>query len=148
MALLKVFYDWLEAGLHGALLNLLQMPALRYRGQVTSGAASVLQKAGAKRSWGRPWARIKRSISRKTRYRDFHAKEIPGSRPICPTSISIFPDITAFFGKSDGRITINNADDFCDYVMANAYGLVSVLLLVIQIVSLELCRFRKSNFRQ
>ena len=54
-------------------------------------------------------------------------EEIPGIKTNMPDgAFYIFPDITAFFGKSDGRITINNADDFCDYVMANAHvGLVS-----------------------
>ena len=38
----------------------------------------------------------------------------------------VFPDISAYFGKSDGTTVIKNADDFCDYVMMNVYvGLVS-----------------------
>jgi aspartate aminotransferase len=38
----------------------------------------------------------------------------------------VFPDISAFFGKSDGHTVIRDADDFCDYILTNAYvGLVS-----------------------
>jgi aspartate aminotransferase len=54
-------------------------------------------------------------------------KEIDGMKVNHPDgAFYIFPDISAFFGKTDGHTVINNADDFCDYVMSNAYlGLVS-----------------------
>lgn len=38
----------------------------------------------------------------------------------------VFPNISKYFGRTDGHTTIENADDFCDYVMQNAFvGLVS-----------------------
>ena len=38
----------------------------------------------------------------------------------------VFPDISAFFGKKYKDTVIKNADDFCDFIMLNAYvGLVS-----------------------
>jgi aspartate aminotransferase len=33
----------------------------------------------------------------------------------------IFPDVSSFFGKSDGSFTVNNADDFCEYILNTAY---------------------------
>jgi aspartate aminotransferase len=49
-------------------------------------------------------------------------EEIPGIRTNLPDgAFYIFPDISAFFGKSDGVVTIQNSDDFCDYIMTNAH---------------------------
>ncbi|MFT4664618.1 MAG: aspartate aminotransferase [Polaribacter sp.] len=48
--------------------------------------------------------------------------EIPGLKTNNPQgAFYIFPDCSAYFGKSDGTNTINNADDFCTYLMNNAY---------------------------
>ena len=33
----------------------------------------------------------------------------------------VFPDISSFFGKSDGTTTIRNADDFCNFLLLNAH---------------------------
>ena len=33
----------------------------------------------------------------------------------------IFPDISAFFGTSYGKYQINNANDFCEYLLNEAY---------------------------
>lgn len=53
--------------------------------------------------------------------------EIPGIKTNMPDgAFYVFPEISSFFGKTDGQTVINNADDFCDYVMSQAYvGLVS-----------------------
>jgi aspartate aminotransferase len=53
--------------------------------------------------------------------------EIPGMHTNHPEgAFYVFPDISAFFGKSDGHTVIRDADDFCDYILTNAYvGLVS-----------------------
>ena len=32
-----------------------------------------------------------------------------------------FPDISAYFGKSTGKETINNAEDFCMYLLDQAH---------------------------
>ena len=38
----------------------------------------------------------------------------------------VFPDISYYFGKTVGTNVINNADDFCDYIMQTVFvGLVS-----------------------
>jgi aspartate aminotransferase len=54
-------------------------------------------------------------------------EEIPGVKANHPEgAFYVFPDISWYFGKTDGQIVIENADDFCDYIMSTAYvGLVS-----------------------
>ena len=49
-------------------------------------------------------------------------KEVPGLKINNPKgAFYIFPDCSAYFGKTDGETTINNADDFCEYLLMNAY---------------------------
>ena len=33
----------------------------------------------------------------------------------------LFPDISWYFGKSDGKTTINNSDDLCMYLLNTCY---------------------------
>ena len=33
----------------------------------------------------------------------------------------VFPDVSYYFGKSDGTTTINNSDDLCMYLLNNAH---------------------------
>ena len=47
---------------------------------------------------------------------------IPGFKVNHPEgAFYIFPDISDFFGKTDGTTTIHNANDFCNYLMLNAH---------------------------
>ncbi|WP_114751665.1 pyridoxal phosphate-dependent aminotransferase [Pleomorphovibrio marinus] len=49
-------------------------------------------------------------------------KEIPGIKTHVPEgAFYFFPDVSAFFGKSTGQHTINNADDFCLYILNEAH---------------------------
>ena len=48
--------------------------------------------------------------------------KIPGFKVNKPQgAFYIFPDISAYFGKTDGTITINDANDFCDYLMLQCH---------------------------
>ena len=48
--------------------------------------------------------------------------EIPGIKTYTPSgAFYIFPDVSAYFGKSDGETTINNASDLCMYILDNAH---------------------------
>lgn len=101
----------------------------KIQGQVTSGAASFSQKAGADA--------LMTDLAPTFAMRDAFLKrrdlvlellsEIPGMKVNQPQgAFYVFPDISAFFGKTDDETTIQNADDFCDYVMTKAFvGLVS-----------------------
>ena len=33
----------------------------------------------------------------------------------------VFPDVSSYFGKSDGETKINNANDFCMYLLNSAH---------------------------
>ncbi len=101
----------------------------KIQGQVTSGASSFGQKAGA--------VALTSSLATTEAMREAFRErrdivlsmleEIPGIKTNLPDgAFYVFPDVTYYFGKSDGHTTIHSADDFCDYVMSNAYvGLVS-----------------------
>ncbi|MBK8557920.1 MAG: pyridoxal phosphate-dependent aminotransferase [Lewinellaceae bacterium] len=101
----------------------------KIQGQVTSGASSFGQKAGAialttdlaSTEAMREAFRERRDIVLSM------LEEIPGIKANHPDgAFYVFPDVTSFFGKTDGNVTIHNADDFCDYVMSSCYvGLVS-----------------------
>ena len=48
-------------------------------------------------------------------------KEIPGIRANYPQgAFYFFPDVSSYFGKSDGAKTIKNSDDFCMYMLEKA----------------------------
>jgi aspartate aminotransferase len=101
----------------------------KIQGQVTSGAASFSQKAGAVALMSdmKPTIKMRNAFKKRRNLIIKLLKEIPGMKVNFPTgAFYIFPDISAFFGKTDGETVINNADDFCDYVMMKCYvGLVS-----------------------
>ncbi len=101
----------------------------KIQGQVTSGASSFGQKAGA--------VALTSSLAATEAMREAFRErrdimlsmlaEIPGIKTNLPDgAFYVFPDVTYYFGKSDGNTTVRDADDFCDYIMSNAYvGLVS-----------------------
>jgi aspartate aminotransferase len=101
----------------------------KIQGQVTSGAASFTQKAGAVALLSDlgPTEAMREAFRERRDLVISMLKEIDGMKVNHPDgAFYIFPDISSYFGKSDGNTVINNADDFCDYVMTNAYvGLVS-----------------------
>lgn len=101
----------------------------KIQGQVTSGASSFGQKAGAVALMSdlTPTETMREAFRERRDIVLSLLEEIPGIRTNHPEgAFYVFPDVSAYFGKSDGQTTIRNADDFCDYVMSNAYvGLVS-----------------------
>lgn len=101
----------------------------KIQGQFTSGAASFSQKAAveALEASNDPTDRMKDAfLVRRDLVIDLLNK-IKGIKINHPNgAFYLFPDISWFFGKSNGKDTIHNADDFCDLVMNNVYvGLVS-----------------------
>jgi aspartate aminotransferase len=101
----------------------------KIQGQVTSGASSFGQKAGAVALMAdlAPTEAMREAFRERRDIVISMLEEIPGVRTNHPDgAFYIFPDISAYFGKTDGSMVIKNADDFCDYVMTQAYvGLVS-----------------------
>lgn len=96
----------------------------KIQGQVTSGASSFGQKAGAVALTSdlAPTYAMREAFRERRDIVISLLEEIPGIKTNHPDgAFYIFPDISAFFGKTDGNITINSADDFCDYIMNTAY---------------------------
>ncbi len=101
----------------------------KIQGQVTSGAAAFSQKAGAVALLSdlAPTRAMREAFRRRRDIVLSMLEEIPGIRSNHPEgAFYVFPDVSAFFGKTDDHVLIQNADDFCDFIMNNAYvGLVS-----------------------
>ncbi len=96
----------------------------KLQGQTTSGPNSIAQKAAtvAINSDGSyPTLMCKAFLKRRDLMIDGLSK-IKGFKTNVPQgAFYIFPDISYFFGKSDGETTINNADDFAMYILNKAH---------------------------
>jgi aspartate aminotransferase len=101
----------------------------KVQGQVTSGAASFSQHAAAVglRSDMTPTHQMAAAFKIRRDLIIGLLKEIPGIIVNHPMgAFYVFPDVSYYFGKSDGQNTINNADDFSEIMLAEAHvGLVS-----------------------
>ncbi len=96
----------------------------KIQGQFTSGATAFGQKAAAYalNSDMSPSHKMRDAfLTRKKMVQELLA-EIPGFKVNDPQgAFYIFPDISAHFGKSvDGRL-IQNANDFCEYILETAH---------------------------
>jgi len=96
----------------------------KLQGQITSGACSIAQKAAVAALNG-DLTSVKTMLKAFNERRDLVVKllnEIPGMNTNIPQgAFYVFPDISQYFGKTDGKITINNAPDFCDYLLNKVY---------------------------
>lgn len=96
----------------------------KIQGQITSGANAATQKAAvialtADLTPSREM--VKEFEKRKKRIMEM-LKELPGVTCNEPDgAFYVFPDISYYFGKSDGTTTIRNSDDLCFYILENAY---------------------------
>jgi aspartate aminotransferase len=96
----------------------------KLQGQFTSGTCSITQKAAvvALTADIKPTLEMNNEfLKRKNRVLEI-VKDIPGF--ICAEpegAFYIFPDISYYFGKSDGTTTINNAADLCMYILDTAH---------------------------
>lgn len=97
---------------------------IKVQGQFTSGANSFGQKAAAYALEAdlTPTHQMRDAFLKRRDMVIDLLKEIPGMKVNVPQgAFYIFPDITEFFGKSDGFTTIANSDDFCEYLLHNAH---------------------------
>lgn len=101
----------------------------KIQGQVTSGASSFGQKAGAVAllSDRTPTDQMREAFRERRDIVLSMLEEIPGIKTNLPDgAFYIFADVSAYFGKTDGQTSIHSADDFCDYVLLQGHvGLVS-----------------------
>ncbi|GAA4430961.1 pyridoxal phosphate-dependent aminotransferase [Ravibacter arvi] len=96
----------------------------KLQGQVTSGTNSIAQKA-AVAAYNGPLDASKNMTAAYRRRRDLVVgllKEIPGFKVNTPDgAFYAFPDVSAYYGKSDGKTAINNSDDFSLWLLNTAY---------------------------
>ena len=95
----------------------------KMQGQVTSGANSIAQRATIAAVDADPSV-LKYMVDAFHSRRDLVVgliKQIPGLKLNVPEgAFYVFPDVSSFFGKTLRGTTINNADDFSMYLLAEA----------------------------
>jgi len=96
----------------------------KIQGQVTSGATAFGQMAGAYALLAdmEPTHQMKEAFLQRRDMVIELLEEIPDMKVNHPQgAFYIFPDISAYFGKTDGTTTITNSDDFCEYLLQHAH---------------------------
>lgn len=96
----------------------------KVQGQFTSGTCSIAQKAGvtALTTDLRPTKEMADEFERRRKRVLELVKDIPGI--ICPEpdgAFYVFPDVSYYFGKSDGQTTVQHAADFSMYLLNTAH---------------------------
>lgn len=95
----------------------------KIQGQFTSGACSISQKAAIAAMQAEPDV-LKDMINAFKRRRGLvlnALNDIPGIKTNNPGgAFYVFPDCSAYFGKSDGNTTISNSSDLCIYLLDKA----------------------------
>jgi len=95
----------------------------KYQGQITSATCSIAQRAtmAALEKAPEDIPEISTMLTAFRERRDLvldMLKDIPGFKINVPKgAFYIFPDISDFFGKSDGEIHIKNSTDLCLYIL-------------------------------
>ncbi|HYG20660.1 MAG TPA: pyridoxal phosphate-dependent aminotransferase [Ohtaekwangia sp.] len=96
----------------------------KVQGQVTSANCSIAQRAALAAISGdiTPTSKMVEEYHRRRDIVYELLKEIPGVKANYPQgAFYFFPDVSAYFGKSDGSFNINNADDFCMLMLEKAH---------------------------
>jgi aspartate aminotransferase len=96
----------------------------KVQGQITSANCSIAQRAALAAITG-DIAPTQKMVEEYRKRRDIVynlLKEIPGIKSNYPEgAFYFFPDVSYYFGKSDGQTVIKNADDFCIYMLEHAH---------------------------
>lgn len=96
----------------------------KLQGQVTSGANAFGQKAAADALLAdlTPTNMMKEAFAKRRELVIELFSEIDNIKCNHPKgAFYVFPDISAYFGKSDGHITIDNSEDFCEAILENTH---------------------------
>jgi aspartate aminotransferase len=96
----------------------------KMQGQFTSGTSSISQKAAetALNSDLKPTLEMEKAFHRRRDLVLKLMKDIPGWKVNEPQgAFYVFPDVSFYFGKSDGETTVNNATDLCMYLLHKAH---------------------------
>ena len=93
---------------------------IKIQGQFTSGATAFGQMAGAHALMSdlTPTHKMREAFLKRRDMVIELLEAIPGMKVNRPEgAFYIFPNISAYFGKSSGDIKINNSDDFAEYIL-------------------------------
>lgn len=96
----------------------------KIQGQITSGTCSIAQRAAlaALSSDLRPTFEMRDAYHRRRGLILDLVEDIPGMKAYTPNgAFYLFPDISYFFGKSDGAKTIANADELTLYILEKCH---------------------------
>lgn len=96
----------------------------KIQGQFTSGANAFSQKAAADALEAslEPTFRMRDEFKKRRNLLTELLGKVPGFKVNHPEgAFYIFSDISDFFGKTDGNIVINTADDFSEFLLMNAH---------------------------
>ncbi|HNP07075.1 MAG TPA: pyridoxal phosphate-dependent aminotransferase [Cyclobacteriaceae bacterium] len=98
--------------------------SIKVQGQITSANSSISQRAALAAVSGDLTPTLK-MVEEYKRRRDIVynlLKDIPGIKANYPQgAFYFFPDVSDYYGKSDGTTTINNGEDFCLYMLDQAH---------------------------
>jgi aspartate aminotransferase len=95
----------------------------KLQGQFTSGTCSITQKAAVTALVGdlKPSIEMTEEFTRRRAKTLALVNDIPGFKCFAPQgAFYVFPDVSAYYGKSDGTTTIKNAPDFSMYILNEA----------------------------
>jgi len=98
--------------------------ANKMQGQLTSANSSISQRAAYAALTGDLAPTMKMVDEYRARREIVYAllKDIPGVKANYPQgAFYFFPDVSSYFGKSDGKVTIKNADDLCLWLLDAAH---------------------------
>lgn len=96
----------------------------KLQGQFTSGTCSITQKAGVAALTGglKPSLEMTGEFARRRKKTIELVKELPGFKCYHPQgAFYIFPDVSYYYGKSNGEHTITNSADFSMYLLNTAH---------------------------
>ncbi len=96
----------------------------KLQGQFTSGTSSITQKAAVAALTGdlRPSIEMTEEFTRRRTKTLELVKAIPGFKCFEPEgAFYVFPDVSAYYGKSNGTEIISNAADFSMYILNTAH---------------------------
>jgi aspartate aminotransferase len=95
----------------------------KIQGQFTSGTNSIAQRSAINaltEDLAPSQKMVEQFTARRKKVLEL-VKEIPGLKCFKPQgAFYIFPDVTYYYGKSDGTTTVNNANDLCMYLLNTA----------------------------
>jgi aspartate aminotransferase len=96
----------------------------KVQGQVTSANCSIAQRAALAAVTGDIEPTNKMVAEYRNRREIVYnlLKEIPGVKSNYPQgAFYFFPDVSAYYGKSNGTFTVKNGDDFCLFMLETAH---------------------------